>query len=59
VGLILASVVQISRGALTGPLAWVVLGATLVMTQVFRWNTIAAVGLGSGLGLLLNGVFQP
>ena len=34
VGLILAAVVQIARAELTQPIAWVVLLATLVMTQL-------------------------
>jgi chromate transporter len=54
VGVVLASVVQISRDALTGPLAWLVLAATLVMTQVLRWNLLVAIGIGGGLGLVLN-----
>src|SRR5882672_9204082 len=34
VGLILAAVIQIARDALTQPTAWVVLFATLIMTQL-------------------------
>jgi chromate transporter len=54
VGLILAAVVQISRGALTEHVAWVVLAATLLMTQALRWNAFVALGAASGLGLALK-----
>jgi chromate transporter len=54
VGLILAAVIQIARGALTQPIAWVVLLATLVMTQVLKWNIFAALAAASCLGLLLK-----
>jgi chromate transport protein ChrA len=39
VGLILAAVAQIARGALTQRIAWVVLLVTLVMTQLLKWNS--------------------
>ena len=54
VGLILAAVVQIARGALTQPIAWVVLLATLVITQLLRWNIFVAMAVASCLGLLLK-----
>ncbi|MDX6532163.1 MAG: chromate transporter [Blastocatellia bacterium] len=54
VGLILAAVVQIARGALTRPIAWVVLLATLVMTQLLKWNIVVALVVASCLGLLLK-----
>src|SRR6267143_5179437 len=54
VGLILAAGVQIARGTLTQPIAWVVLLATLVMTQLFRWNMWMALPVASVLGLLLK-----
>lgn len=54
VGLILAAVVQIARGALTQPIAWIVLLATLIMTQLLKWNIFLALGTASCLGLLLH-----
>src|SRR2546423_15631379 len=54
VGLILAAVVQIARGALTRPIAWVVFFAALVMTQILKWNVLAALAVASCLGLLLT-----
>jgi chromate transporter len=54
VGLILAAVIQIARGALTQPIAWVVLVATLVMTQLLKWNVFVALTGASCLGLLLK-----
>lgn len=54
VGLILAAVVQIARGALTEPIAWVVLVVTLVMTQVLKWNIFLALAVASCTGLLLK-----
>jgi chromate transporter len=54
VGLILAAVVQIARGALTQPIAWVVLLATLVMTQLLKWNILVALAVACCLGLLLK-----
>lgn len=54
VGLILAAVVQIARGALNQPLAWAVLLATLIMTQLLKWNIFLALGAASCLGLLLH-----
>ena len=54
VGLILAAVVQIARGTLTQPIAWVVLPATLVMTQLLKWNIFIALAVASCLGLLLK-----
>lgn len=53
VGLILAAVVQIACGALTKPEAWVVFFATLIMTQLLKWNVLVAVAIASCLGLLL------
>ena len=54
VGLILAAVVQIGRGTLTQPIAWVVLIATLVMTQLLKWNIFVALAAATCLGLLLR-----
>jgi chromate transport protein ChrA len=54
VGLILAAVIQIARGALTHPIAWVVFLATLVLTQLLKWNALAALAVASSLGLLLK-----
>jgi chromate transporter len=54
VGLILAAVVQIARGTLTEPIAWVVLVATLIMTQLLKWNIFVALAAVSCLGLLLR-----
>jgi chromate transporter len=54
VGLILAAVVQIARGALTQPIAWVVLLAALVMTQLLKWNVFVALTVASSVGLLLK-----
>jgi chromate transporter len=54
VGLILAAVVQIARGTLNRPLAWLVLIATLVLTQLLRWNIFVALATVSCLGLLLK-----
>ena len=59
VGLILAAVVQISRGALTQPIAWVVLFATLIMTQILKWNVLVALAVASCLGLLLTWLGNP
>jgi chromate transporter len=53
-GLILAAVVQIARGTLTEPIAWVVLVATLIMTQLLKWNIFVALAAVSCLGLLLR-----
>src|SRR5882762_5470877 len=49
VGLILAAVIQIARDTLTEPIAWVVLLATIVMTQLLRWNIFAALAVASCL----------
>ena len=54
VGLILAAVVQIARGTLTQPIAWIILVATLIMTQLFRWNVLVTLASASCLGLLLK-----
>ena len=54
VGLILAAVVQIARGTLTQPIAWVVLIATLIMTQLLKWNIFVALAAAGCLGLLLK-----
>ena len=54
VGLILAAVVQIARGTLSQPIAWVVLLATLIMTQLLKWNIFVALAGASSLGLLLK-----
>lgn len=54
VGLILAAVVQIARGTLTQPIAWVVLIATLIMSQLLRWNIFVALLMAICLGLLLK-----
>jgi chromate transporter len=54
VGLILAAVVRISRGALTQPIAWVVLFLVLLLTQVLKWNAIKSLAAGSAVGLLLK-----
>jgi chromate transporter len=54
VGLILAAVVQIGVAALTEPIAWVILLATLIMTQLLKWNTLVALAAASCLGLLLK-----
>jgi len=54
VGLIFAAVVQIARGTLTQPIAWVVLLATLVMIQLLKWNIFVALAVASCLGLLLK-----
>ena len=54
VGLILAAVVQIARGTLTQPIAWVVLLATLVMSQLLKWNILVTLAVVSCLGLLLK-----
>ena len=54
VGLILAAVVQIARGALIQPIAWVVLLATLVMTQLLKWNILVTLAVATCLGLLLK-----
>jgi chromate transporter len=57
VGLIFAAVVQISRGALTEPIAWVVLATTLFLAQVVRWNAFAALAAASALGLVAKLLF--
>ena len=54
VGLILAAVVQISRDTLTQPIAWLVLVAMLIMTQLLKWNIFVALATASCLGLLLR-----
>ena len=54
VGLILAAVIQIARDALTQRTAWVVLFATLIMTQLLKWNALTALAAASCLGLLLK-----
>src|SRR6266550_1815532 len=54
VGLILAAVIQISRGALTKPTAWIVFFATLIMTQFLKWNALTALAVASCLGLALK-----
>jgi len=59
VGLILAAVVQIARATLTQPIAWVVLIATLIMTQLLRSNIVVALLVASCLGLLLKWLLGP
>jgi chromate transporter len=54
VGLILAAVVQIARGTLTDPVAWVVLLATFIMAQLLKWNIFVALAAASCLGLSLK-----
>ena len=54
VGLILAAVIQIARGTLIQPIAWVVLIAMIVMTQLLKWNIFVALAMVSCLGLLLK-----
>jgi chromate transporter len=54
VGLILAAVVQIARGALGSPSAWIVLFVTLALTQLLKWNAIAAIAAACCLGLILK-----
>jgi len=54
VGLILAAVIQIARDALTQPTAWTVLFATLIMTQLLKWNALTALAAASCLGLVLK-----
>ena len=54
VGLILAAVVQIARGTLTQPIAWVVLLTTLIMAQLLKWNIFVALAVASSLGFLLK-----
>jgi chromate transporter len=54
VGLILAAVIQIARGALTQPIAWVVFLCVLMLTQWFKWNALAAIAVASVLGMLLH-----
>ena len=54
VGLILAAVIQIARDSLTQPIAWIVLLAILIMTQLLKWNALAALAAASCLGLLLK-----
>ncbi len=54
VGLILAAVVQIARGTLTQPIAWVVLIATLITTQLLKWNIFVVLAAATCLGLLLK-----
>ncbi len=54
VGLILAAVVQISRDTLTQPIAWLVLIATLIMTQLLKCNIFVTLAAVSCLGLLLR-----
>ncbi len=56
VGLIMAAVVEIARGALTLPAGWAVFFAALVMTQILRWNVAAALAAAGGFGLLLRWV---
>ena len=46
--------IQIARDALTQPTAWVVLFATLIMTQLLKWNALIALAVASCLGLLLK-----
>lgn len=54
VGLILAAVLQIGETTLTDPIAWVVLAATLTMTQLLKWNIFIALGAATALGLMLT-----
>jgi chromate transporter len=54
VGLILAAVVQIARGTLTQPIAWLVLIATLIMAQLLKWNVVVTLVVASCLGLVLK-----
>ena len=54
VGLILAAVVRISRGALTQPVAWIVLLVMFFMTQLLKWNAVLALAVASVIGLLLK-----
>ena len=54
VGLILAAVIQIARDALTQPTAWVVLFATLIMTQLLKWNALTALAAATCLGLVFK-----
>jgi chromate transporter len=53
-GLILAAVIQIARGTLTQPIAWVVLIATLIMTQLLKCNIFVTLATVGCLGLLLR-----
>jgi hypothetical protein len=46
--------VQIARGALIQPIAWVVLLATLVMTRLLKWNILVTLAVATCLGLLLK-----
>jgi hypothetical protein len=52
--LIMAAVIEIARGALTQPIGWVVFFAALVLTQLLKWNAVAALAAASSLGLLLK-----
>ena len=54
VGLILAAVVQIARDALTEPTAWIVFFATLIMTQLLKWNILTSLAVASCVGLALK-----
>ena len=51
VGLILAAVVKIGGSTLTTPAAWIAFGATLVVTQLLKWNVFVALTLASAMGL--------
>lgn len=53
-GLILAAVVQIARATLTQPNAWIVLVATLILTQLLKWNILVTLAAVTCLGLLLK-----
>jgi chromate transporter len=54
VGLILAAVVQIGGSTLDEPVAWIVIGAMLAMTQLLKWNVFVALAVACGLGVLLK-----
>ena len=54
VGLILAAVVEIARATLTQPIAWIVLPATLILTQLLKWNIFVTLAVVGCLGLLFR-----
>lgn len=54
VGLIFAAVIQIARGSLGQPAAWIVMIATIVMTQVFKWGAAVTLLVAICLGLIVR-----
>ncbi len=53
-GLVIASVVQIARGALHDTTAWITFPMVVVLILVLRWNQFAAMALAIGIGVVIE-----